>query len=70
MQRHTDVIDSRGQWLLTTIGIDTEAWDELYPSGHIAIEFERAVADSTTARLEWNNLVAIVERGQPARYFR
>lgn len=70
MQRHTDVFDSRGQLLLTTIGIDTEAWDEIYPSWALAIVFERTVRTSTTATVEFNNLVAIIERGQPARYFR
>jgi hypothetical protein len=70
MQQHTDVYDSKGQLLLTTLGIDTDMWDELYPSWHIAIVFVRVTSENTTARLEWNNISAMIERGNPVRYLR
>jgi hypothetical protein len=56
--------------LLSTIGIDTEAWDELHPRWALAIVFERSVRNSTTETVEFNNLVAIVERGHAVRYLR
>jgi hypothetical protein len=70
MQRHTDVFDANGNLILSTLGIDTDAWDTLNPTWAIAIEFERTVRASDTAVLEWNNLVAIVDRGKPIRRFR
>jgi hypothetical protein len=68
--QHTDVYDAKGNLILSTLGIDTEAWDELYSDWHTAIVFERVARENTTARLEWHNLVAIVERGKPTRHFR
>ena len=68
--RTTEVYDERGHLLLSTIGIETDTWDTLYSSWHVAIVFERVVRTNDTGRLEWNNLVAIVERGNPTRYFR
>jgi hypothetical protein len=70
MQQHTDVYDSHGHLLLSTVGIDIEGWDTLYPTWKYAIVFQRVTAESTTARLEWNNICAMIERGQPVRYLR
>jgi hypothetical protein len=68
--QHTDVHDSHGHLILSTVGIDTDCWDELYPTWSVAIVRERVTRENTTARLEWDNLVAIVERGHPIRRFR
>jgi hypothetical protein len=65
--RHTDVFNERGELLVSTIGIDPEDWPDNW---HIAIEFERVVTQGTTTRLEWSNVVAIIERGKPARHFK
>ena len=70
MQQHTDVYDAKGHLLLSTIGIDADAWDELYPSWKFAIVFQRVTQENTTARVEWNNISAMIERGQPVRYLR
>lgn len=68
--RHTDLYDAQGRLLLSTLDIDVEQFEELYPTWETAIVFERVTRETTTSRLEWNDLVAILERGQPVRYFR
>jgi hypothetical protein len=68
--RRTDVYDHRGRLLATALGVDPDAWDQLYPNWQIAIEFERVVTDTTTTRIEGHDIVAIVERGNPTRYLR
>ena len=68
--RYTDLYDAQGHLLLSTLDIDVEAFEELYPTWETAIVFERVTRENTTTTLEWRDLVAIAERGKPTRYFR